>query len=72
MAGFSYHRTNVHSWSGRGSWLSAGRRDRASLGLAKHMTVLVPEEVRGGREKQESILSFLLRDRVAKTVKLNV
>lgn len=50
IAGFSYHRTNVHSWSGRGSWLSAGRQDTPSLGLAKHMTVLIPEEGRGGTE----------------------
>lgn len=53
MAEFSYHKTNVHSWSGRGSWLSAGKRDTASLGLAKHMTVLVPEEAR-----QDIELSF--------------
>lgn len=47
----SYHRTNDHSWSGRGSWLSAGTQDSASLGLWRRMTVWIPEEMRG-KERQ--------------------
>lgn len=43
--GSSYHRTNGHSWSGLGSWRSAGRLDSASLGSWMHMTAWIPKQM---------------------------